>query len=111
MLILAHKQQTIDFTFDESQGIIVFEDQNKEINPTEEFQTLFMDVAIAYELERTVDEKHIRRKVQDYIKTAENDIWSIRQYKIDQFKKKMKQPIMDLWKQNLKKQKEEQEKR
>ena len=29
MLILAHRQRVIDFTFDESQGIIVFEDQNQ----------------------------------------------------------------------------------
>jgi len=29
MLILAHRQKAIDFTFDESQGIIVFEDQSQ----------------------------------------------------------------------------------
>lgn len=50
MLILAHKQQTINFTFDESQGIIVFSDQNEQVNPTEEFNQLFMDVAVTYEM-------------------------------------------------------------
>lgn len=35
MLIIAHAQRAIDFTFDESQGIIVFEDQSQEANPTE----------------------------------------------------------------------------
>ena len=29
MLIIAHHQKVIDFTFDESQGIIVFEDKSQ----------------------------------------------------------------------------------
>ena len=37
ILIEAHRQKTLDFTFDESQGILVFEDQAQQINPSEEF--------------------------------------------------------------------------
>lgn len=47
MLILAHRQKTIDFSFDESQGIIVFEDQSQQVNPSEEFHNLFISISIA----------------------------------------------------------------
>jgi hypothetical protein len=49
MLIIAHHQKVIDFTFDESQGIIVFEDKNQQVNPTEVFHQLFIEVASIYE--------------------------------------------------------------
>lgn len=111
MLILAHRQKTIDFTFDESQGIIVFEDQAQQVNPSEEFHNLFMNVSLACEAGRAVDEPHIRHKASEYIKNADHDIWSIRSYKINEFKKKMKEPMMELWKKGLKKQREEQEQR
>ncbi len=111
MLILAHRQKTIDFTFDESQGIIVFEDQSQQINPSEEFHNLFMSVSLVCEEGRPVDEVHIRRKVEEYIKTADHDIWSIRMYKINEFKKKMKEPMLELWKKGLLKKKEEEDQR
>ena len=82
MLILAHRQRIIDFTFDESQGIIVFEDHSQLVNPSEEFHSLFVEVAAAYEAGRSYDEKFIRGKAQEYLTHAENNIWSIRQYKI-----------------------------
>ena len=111
MLILAHRQKIIDFTFDESQGIIVFQDQSQSINPTEEFHNLFLEVASAYEEQRSYDESYIRKKAQDYIDNAEKNIWSIRQFKIEQFKKKMKKPLMELRKQGMLKEKEEREQR
>ena len=80
---MAHRQKAIDFTFDESQGIIVFEDQSQEVNPSEEFHSLFMGVAIACERGRIVEEQHIRNKAEDFIENAEKYIWEVRGYKID----------------------------
>lgn len=87
----------------------MFEDQSQQVNPSEEFHNLFISISIVREAGRTVDDTHIRRKADEYLKNAEQDIWSIRQYKIEQFKKKMKEPMMELWKKGLQKQKEEQE--
>lgn len=58
---------------------------------------------------RTLDETHIRKKAEDYIKNADQNIWSIRQYKIDEFKKKLKKPLLELRKAGLLKEKEERE--
>jgi translation initiation factor 3 subunit A len=49
ILIEAHRQKTLDFTFDESQGILVFEDQAQQTNPTEEFHQIFIDVSLLIE--------------------------------------------------------------
>ena len=38
---------------------------------------------------------------------AEQNIWSIRQYKIEEFKKKLKKPLLELRKAGLQKEKEE----
>lgn len=96
ILIEAHRQKTLDFTFDESQGILVFEDQAQQTNPSEEFHEIFIDVSLLLEENRKLDEAHIRRKAEDYIKNADQNIWSIRQYKIDEFKKKLKKPMMKM---------------
>jgi hypothetical protein len=45
------------------------------------------------------------------MKNAEHNIWSIRQFKIEEFKKKMKKPLMELRKQGMLKEKEEREQR
>lgn len=70
-----------------------------------------MSVSLVCEEGRPVDEVHIRRKVEEYIKTADHDIWSIRMYKINEFKKKMKEPMLELWKKGLLKKKEEEDQR
>ena len=49
MLIQAHKQRTLSFTFDEAQGAIIFEDQDKQINPTQQFHELFIEVSLLNE--------------------------------------------------------------
>jgi hypothetical protein len=54
---------------------------------------------------RKLDESHIRKKAEEYIKNAEQNIWSIRQYKIDEFKKKLKKPLLELRKAGLLKEK------
>jgi hypothetical protein len=96
MLILAHRQRTIDFTFDESQGIIVFEDQSQQVNPTEEFHNLFMSVAMTYESGRAFDEKHIRIKAEDFVDNAEKYIWEQRVYKIEVAKRKIKEQLPEI---------------
>lgn len=111
ILIEAHRQKTLDFTFDESQGILVFEDQAQQINPSEEFHEIFIDVSLLVEEQRKLDDTHIRRKAEEYIKNAEQNIWSIRQYKIDEFKKKLKKPLLELRKAGMQKEKEERENR
>jgi hypothetical protein len=56
---------------------------------------------------RKLDEVHIRKKAEEYIKNADQNIWSIRQYKIDEFKKKMKKPMLEMRKAGQLKEKEE----
>jgi hypothetical protein len=56
-----------------------------------------------------LDETHIRKKAEEYIKNADQNIWSIRQYKIDEFKKKLKKPLMEMRKAGMLKEKEERE--
>ena len=46
MLIRAHKQRTLSFTFDEAQGAIIFEDQDQQVNPTQQFHELFVEVSL-----------------------------------------------------------------
>jgi len=53
-----------------------------------------MQVSLLVEEQRRPDEGHIRRKAEDYLANAEQNIWSIRQYKIDEFKKKLKKPLL-----------------
>lgn len=96
MLILAHKQRTIDFTFDERQGIIIFEDQHEEVNPTEEFHNIFMSVALACERGKVKDEKHIKEKAIDFMENAEKYIWDHRGYKINEYKKMIRTQIPEL---------------
>lgn len=109
ILIEAHHEKTLDFTFDENQGILVFEEDCQQINPSEEFHEIFMQVSLLVEEQRKPDESHIRRKAEDYLANAEQNIWSIRQYKIDEFKKKLKKPLLELRKAGLQKEKEERE--
>jgi|LakMenEpi03Aug12_release.lakeMendotaPanAssembly.Ray.scaffolds.fasta_scaffold210255_3 hypothetical protein len=70
-----------------------------------------MQVSLLVEEQRKPDETHIRRKAEDYLANAEQNIWSIRQYKIDEFKKKLKKPLMELRKANLRKEKDDKERR
>lgn len=107
MLILAHKQKTLGFTFDEAQGVIIFEDQTQQINPTEEFHELFVDVTMLHETYKPLDEQHIRNKVDEFLKNAEKHIWTIRQYKIDEFKKKLKTLFMQKRQMDLEKNRQE----
>ena len=68
-----------------------------------------MQVSLLVEEQRRPDEVHIRRKAEDYLANAEQNIWSIRQYKIEEFKKKLKKPLLELRKAGLQKEKEERE--
>ena len=43
--------------------------------------------------------------VGELLQNAEQNIWSIRQYKIDEFKKKLKKPLLELRKAGMKKEK------
>ena len=66
-----------------------------------------MQVSLLVEEQLRPDEVHIRRKAEDYLANAEQNIWSIRQYKIEEFKKKLKKPLLELRKAGLQKEKEE----
>lgn len=58
-----------------------------------------------------MDEAKIYRQALDYMENAEKYIWNVRQYKIDEFKKKMKKPISELKKFGQMKEREEKDKK
>jgi hypothetical protein len=62
ILIQCHHQKIVDFTFDESQGIIIFEDKTEQIQPYEEFLDLFIEIAIEKEKYRKLDDAFIKKK-------------------------------------------------
>ena len=70
-----------------------------------------MNIAIACERGRSVDEKHIRNKAKDYTDNAEKYIWEIREYKIEEFKRKLKKQLPELRKKAMMKIREKEEKK
>lgn len=94
ILLSSYHQKILDFVLDEDQKIIIFEDKSsqKESTPTETFLDTYLDLAIEKEKQRDDDEKHIMKKLQGFVETSEEYYWKIRQYKIDEYRKKLKKP-------------------
>lgn len=94
ILLSSYHQKILDFVLDEDQKIIIFEDKSsqKESTPTETFFETYIDLAIEKEKQREDDQKHIMKKLQDFVATSEDYYWKIRQYKIEEFRKKLKKP-------------------
>lgn len=96
VLLESHHRKVIDYVLDEKQGILIFEDKLEETNPYEEFLTCYVDVAILHEESRKYDIEFILKKANEFISTADEYYNSIRVYKIDQYKNKLRKPMQDL---------------
>ena len=94
ILLSSYHQKILDFVLDEDQKIIIFEDKSsqRESTPTEAFFDIYIDLAIEKEKQRDDDQKHILKKLQDFVTTSEDYYWKIRQYKIEEYRKKLKKP-------------------
>lgn len=98
ILLDSYHQKLLEFTMDENQKIIIFEDKTNEksANPTENFMSIYIDLALEKQKQRKMDGSHIIKKAQNFLQTSEEYYWNIRPYKIEQFRKKMKKPKQEL---------------
>lgn len=73
ILLSSYHQRILDFVLDEDQKIIIFEDKSseKESNPTENFFDIYLDLAIEKEKQREDDEKHILKKLEQFVAGSE----------------------------------------
>lgn len=96
VLLECHHRKVIDFVLDEKQGIIIFEDQLQETNPYEEFLACFVDIALLHEETRKHEKDFIVKKAIEFTNTAKEYYGTIRPYKIDEYRKKLKKPRQEL---------------
>ncbi len=74
ILLSSYHQKILDFVLDEDQKIIIFEDKSsgdRSLNPTENFLSIYIDLAIEKEKQRQEDGAFIVNKLEDFVKTSE----------------------------------------
>ena len=57
---------------------------------------MYTDVALLNEEARQYDRPFIMKKINEFTEGADEYYWKIRQYKIDEYKKKLKKPKQEL---------------
>ena len=62
------------------------------MNPHEELHETYIDLALCREDLRKMDKNFIIEKTMNFMDAADEHYWKIREYKIDQYKKKLKAP-------------------
>jgi hypothetical protein len=72
ILLDSYHQKLLEFTLDENQKIIIFEDKSSEkaANPTENFLSIYIDLALEKEKQRKMDGAHIIKKAQNFLETS-----------------------------------------